>query len=77
MDGIEKGEVLSATEQDMLLLHLPGSLREAMRLTAGSDFVRENVPQAAAENFLRQKQAQVEAYEAAEDPHEYCCKYYF
>lgn len=77
MDGIAKGEALQETEKALLMPHLPSSLKDAIALTAKSEFVRTHISQSVTENFLKQKQNQIAAYEAADDPMEYCYRHYF
>jgi glutamine synthetase len=77
MEGMEKGETLSGTEQSLLMPQLPASLREAVALTRESAFVRTHMPPSVAENFFRQKTQQIHDYESAEDPQAYCYRHYF
>ncbi len=70
--GIVQGLSLSENTPTMRLPQLPSSLRDALALTAQSDFIKAHVPAAVCANFLRKKLRQAEEYETTDDPLAYC-----
>ena len=56
---------------------LPQSLGEALETAASSEWLRSVLPEKMLEQYLTQKRAEFEAYQAAGDPYRYEIEQYF
>ncbi len=74
MEGMTEG---LSQKRELVLSQLPGSLEEAIELTAKGEFSMKYVPALLLENFLVQKQREVLEYNKASDKDGYCFGLYF